>query len=95
MVESLAGGPVGKFPTIFFTGSKIRTEKKQKKGAVYGLTMAPFPPHPISMHPSHLPPSTRIAIPSAKKLLILATSWHDAHQGRCRDVTRIGFTVGP
>jgi hypothetical protein len=87
---------VGKFPPPFFSPTlpKLNSKKEQKNVMDHGLTTAPFPPNPISMHHSH-PPSARNLIPSAKKLPILATSWHDAHQGQCRDIARIGFIGAP
>ncbi len=76
------GGPVGKSPPPFFPAlTKLNNEKTQKNGTDHGLTTAPFPPNPNLMHRSRPPPSARNSIPSVKKLPILATSRHDAHQG--------------
>jgi hypothetical protein len=45
----LPGGPVGKFPTIFFFPAltKLNRKKNQKSGTNHELTTAPFPPNPI------------------------------------------------
>jgi hypothetical protein len=92
----LVGGLVGKFPPFFVfipSTHKIEQQKNRKNGSDHGLTTAPFPPNPFSMHCSHPPPSSRNSIFFAKKLPILATSWRDARRGRCRDVARISFSV--
>jgi hypothetical protein len=93
--NQLVGGPVGKFPAISppLQLTKSNSKKNQKNRTDHGLTTAPFPPNPISMNPSCPPPSTRDSIPFAKQLPILATSRRDAHQGQCRNVARIGFSV--
>jgi hypothetical protein len=65
------GSPVGKFPAIYFfspTTHKIEQQKNQKKGTNHGLTTAPFPPNPISMHCSCLPPSSRNSIHFCKEI---------------------------
>jgi hypothetical protein len=94
----VVGGPMGNFPPLFFFPpqlTKSNSEKKQKNGTDHGLTTAPFPPNPISTNRSRPPPSSKNSIPFTKISPILATSRHNAHRGRCRDVARIGVSVAP
>ena len=94
----LLGGPADEFPAyflFFFRALKTDSATTSKKATDHKQTKAPFPPLTI-FTPRTLPPTLlSIRDQYLTKLPILATSRHNAHRARCRDVARIGANVAP